>query len=1101
MSRPRESAYPAACVAAKPRLWFRVPKVILATPSPGAQGPCRALPACFLLLAMSWGVAAATFLLLAMSWGAAAASGPATGMDAWRTLLRHHIPEAAQQARAALLEPQEPPAHPDAIAAYVLARTAGLTGTTPEVDSLLQALFHTPSGAGAALVGLAQLRLEGGEPDSAASLFGAARARLAATGDRAGEIYALGMLAWVYLSRGNVERAIPPLEEALAGARELPQRELEAWLNLRLGLALFSSRRYNEAAPYYEAAVAMTHELDIPEWEAEGHINLSVVARWRMDLDAAMAHRQAALEGYRASGNDAGQARALHYIAVIHMMRGELPQAMRLLRDAIVAAERAGESREAATSQGDLASLNSMLGNYELALQQYEEALRAYQPGVQAGKPDRQFDAWAAGMLGNIALVLMDLGRLREAGDYMNRALAAIQRTGSRRDEPEIRGNLGLCLCLSGERPRGREELRAAIDSARVWGAPLTEATALSDLGACLLMDGDVEAADSAYAAAEALAARTGYFRLQGDVLAGRARVMRQRGDPAAALALLERAMTLAEGVRARSRGAEQIQARAHARSEGTYADAVDLSHMLSLTRPAAAERAFEFIQRAKARSLLDLLTEAEIGLRCRADPRYVQREQAILDSIADLLAASASPQEPAAPPGTVATTPAAPGGGPEMAIARLEDELSALESELREADPRYAAVQYPRPETLEHLQTAVLAPGELLLEYLLGEDASYVCAVTRETYRLAKLPPRAQIEAEVDALLPLLQDYDLTGGAPGYLAAPLAALSESLLGPIREECRRAQRLIVAPHGAAHYVPFEALFLEDPSAGSTSPPRSGEGGFGSLPYLVRTTDVVYVHAAGALTHRRPAADRQPAGSPARLLVVGNPPAEGSGDGTRAFFGVGAPRAAGAAPALPGAEAELAMIRDVFRQAQIVVLEGRDATEDGLRQAAAGGPYTLVHVAAHGLFNERRPRYSGLILAPPDDGGADGFLTVGEVFGIELECDQIVLSACSSALGEHITGEGLYGLTRAFEYAGAGCVIAALWDVSDEATASFMRMFYEQLAREDSAGGAHALAEAKRRWLREAPDLRPPAAPLDMGHPCFWAAFVASGETR
>ncbi len=1101
---------------------FRAPRAILGAPLLGmqgrllgAQGPRAALPVCLLLLAARG--------------GAPAGAAPPTGMDAWRALLRHQASEAAQLARAALEEHLEPlgphgaadqprvgeapgaagpSAPPDAIAAHVLARAASMTGAASATDSLLRALAQTRSGKGAALVGLAQLALSAGEPDSAAGLLAAARVEMAASADRAGEIFALGMLAWLHMSQGSIERAIPLLEEALAGARDVPQRELEAWIELRLGLALFSTRRYNEATPHYEIAVAMARELDIPEWEAEGHINLSIVARWRMDLDAAMTHRRAALERYRASGNEAGQARALHYIAAVHLMRGELTEAKRMLREAIAAAELAGEIREAATSQGDLASLNYMLGDYEVALQQYQEALNANRTDARTEWSDRQYDAWAAGMLNNVALVLMELGRMREAGSYLEAALAAVRRTGSRRDEAEILGNLGLCLCLSGEEQKGRAQLEAAIDSARAWSASLTEATALADLGACLLRSGRLAAADSAYAAAEELAERTGYFRLQADVLAGRARVLEERRQLAQALELLERAMSLAEGVRDRSRGAEQIQARAHARCEATYADATDLVHAMGRRDPSAAERAFEFIQRAKARSLLDLLTEAEIGLRSRADPRYIEREQAILDSIAGLLAASASPQTPATARDATAAQETSPAGGVDAAITRLEDELAALESELRDADPRYAAVQYPRPETLAHLQTAVLAPGELLLEYLLGEDASYVCAVTRESYRLARLPARAQIEAEVDALLPLLQDYNLSGGTAGYLAPPLAALSESLLGPVRAECRRARRLIVAPHGAAHYVPFEALLLPEPTSAGTPlvDAGGGAGGFGSLPYLIRAADVAYVHAAGALAHGRPAGDRRPPGPPARLLIVGNPPAAREGDGPRAFFGMDAPRASGDAAALPGAEAELNMIRQIFGQAEIVMLSGPDATEEAVREAAARGPYSLVHVAAHGVYNERRPRYSGLVLAPPAAGeGADGFLTIGEVFGIELPCEQVVLSACSSALGEHITGEGLYGLTRAFEYAGAGCVIAALWDVPDEVTAAFMRVFYEELAREDSGGGARALAAAKRRWLLAPTGAPPagagPAAGLDLGHPCFWAAFVAFGETR
>jgi CHAT domain-containing protein len=173
----------------------------------------------------------------------------------------------------------------------------------------------------------------------------------------------------------------------------------------------------------------------------------------------------------------------------------------------------------------------------------------------------------------------------------------------------------------------------------------------------------------------------------------------------------------------------------------------------------------------------------------------------------------------------------------------------------------------------------------------------------------------------------------------------------------------------------------------------------------------------------------------------------------------------------------------------------VVLAGADADLAHLRGSAAKGPYRYVHFATHGVFNETRPQYSGLVLGPGE--GDDGFLTTAEVFTLELDCDQVVLSACSSALGEQVTGEGLVGLTRGFLFAGARSVVAALWDVSGASTAAFMREFYGLLAGGGDNDRAGALAEVKRRLLLEGSE--------DSGrqgticHPYFWAAFVLNGE--
>jgi len=141
------------------------------------------------------------------------------------------------------------------------------------------------------------------------------------------------------------------------------------------------------------------------------------------------------------------------------------------------------------------------------------------------------------------------------------------------------------------------------------------------------------------------------------------------------------------------------------------------------------------------------------------------------------------------------------------------------------------------------------------------------------------------------------------------------------------------------------------------------------------------------------------------------------------------------RAAGATdlPALPYADRESKDLQQLAGAIGATRLSGAEATKTNLRLAGERGPFSLVHFASHGLFNEDRPRYSGLVVSPDSQTGDDGFLSVSEVFGLRLECDQVVLSACASGLGDHVTGEGLVGLTRSFIFAGARSVVSAgLW---------------------------------------------------------------------
>jgi CHAT domain-containing protein len=149
-------------------------------------------------------------------------------------------------------------------------------------------------------------------------------------------------------------------------------------------------------------------------------------------------------------------------------------------------------------------------------------------------------------------------------------------------------------------------------------------------------------------------------------------------------------------------------------------------------------------------------------------------------------------------------------------------------------------------------------------------------------------------------------------------------------------------------------------------------------------------------------------------------------------------------------------------------------------------------YRFVHFATHGLLNSRRPELSGLVLSLVDERGepVNGFLRLNDIYNLKLNADLVVLSACQTALGRDVRGEGLVGLTRGLMYAGAPRVVASLWKVDDAATAELMRRFYEGVLS---------------KKLRPAEALR--AAQLEMargprfGSPYFWAAFTIQGDWR
>ena len=147
-------------------------------------------------------------------------------------------------------------------------------------------------------------------------------------------------------------------------------------------------------------------------------------------------------------------------------------------------------------------------------------------------------------------------------------------------------------------------------------------------------------------------------------------------------------------------------------------------------------------------------------------------------------------------------------------------------------------------------------------------------------------------------------------------------------------------------------------------------------------------------------------------------------------------------------------------------------------------------YRIVHFATHSLLNNQRPELSGVVLSLVDASGRprNGFLRLYDIYNLRLGADLVVLSACQTALGREIRGEGLIGLTRGFLYAGAARVVATLWEIDDRTTAELMKHFYQGMLVHGKRP-AVALRDAQVAMWRT----------RGWESPYYWAAFTLQGE--
>jgi CHAT domain-containing protein len=190
------------------------------------------------------------------------------------------------------------------------------------------------------------------------------------------------------------------------------------------------------------------------------------------------------------------------------------------------------------------------------------------------------------------------------------------------------------------------------------------------------------------------------------------------------------------------------------------------------------------------------------------------------------------------------------------------------------------------------------------------------------------------------------------------------------------------------------------------------------------------------------------------------------------------------------PQLFYAARELTNLRELAGS-DALVLSDVAATRDSLLKTDLA-QYAILHLATHGIFDPDRPEDSGLLLSTTNREGQqlDGFLRLQDIYELRAPVELVVLSACETALGRDVQGEGLVGVTRGFMYAGASSVLASLWKVDDAATAELMKLFYTNMLNRGMTPG-EALRAAQNS-IRQDPNWR---------SPYYWAAFTLQGEYR
>jgi len=803
---------------------------------------------------------------------------------------------------------------------------------------------------------------------------------------------------------GRYDDALAAGERARAIFKEQGNARRLARLEINIGNVYHRQDRFAEALEFYERAYHELIQHDDPEGVAAALSNLSLCCISLNDFPKALDLHRKARQHCEQKGMPILVAYADYNIAYLYFLRGEFGRAIQMLREAATSAKKAPDTYQLALCNLDLSelyldlNLNSEAGELGRAAHEafkelgfgYEGAKALAFAAIAASRTGQAFEAvklfaqakqmfvteknqvWPSLIDLYEALVLFNEGRLFEA---QRLCVAAHEFFKS----SPMRGKAVLA------------ELLLARISLRLNNAKSARAHCEAALK-------ELESLDSPL------------LRYQAEFLMGE--IERAGTKAQAAYQSYLRARDAIEQVRGRLR-AEELKIAFFQNKLEVYENLVDLC----LRRPDGAEEAFGYIEQAKSRALMDLLSQS-VRVSTTSDPgqselvRSIRNFREELNWYYNLIEREQlRPEERS-----------------QERIKQLEQQARAREADLMRAlkeatvaEAHDAGVQVASTSSLEQIRSALPA-DTALVEYFRIQDRIVTCVLTQNRLQIVPVTVRSRVEKLLHLLqlqmskFRLNQDYLATFGEAMAISTQghLKNLYQELIAPVRH-LLDAKHLVFVPHGLLHYLPFHAL-------------HDGTS------YLIDSHTISYAPSASV------------------YAVCQNKQTVASGDSL--ILGVSDAQA-------PFIQTEVEALSRILPDAKLFV--GESATHEVLR--TEGPKARTVHIATHGYFRKDNPMFSSIRL-----GGSH--LDLCEISQLRLPADLIVLSGCATGLNVVSPGDELMGLVRGLLQAGGQSLVLSLWDIHDESSKDFMIGFYSRLQQGASK------AEAIRATMLELRKSRP-----------------------
>lgn len=903
-------------------------------------------------------------------------------------------------------------------------------------------------------------------------------------------------------AKESFPKAIEKYETAIVCWQKLGNKELEAIVTCNTGLIYNIVGEKQKALNYLNKALTIVGEINNKSIEALTLNGLGAFYGSSGDFKRSLEYFEKSLIINQEINDLKNQAANLNNLGNLYSLTNNYQKALESLNQASKIFHTLKDERAESGALNNLGTVYTALGDYERSLVCYEDAL----PLKQRLK-DRRGECY---LLNNIGFSYSALGDYQKALDNYNKSLAIVSEISDRRSEASTLSNIGDVYSKLKDYQKALDYYKKSLPIKQAVLDRSSEIVTLNNMAKVYGLQKDFDKSLEIYQQALSIGKALNDLSNQAQTHYGQAYIKREKGELVEAQKEIEEAINIIESIRSKV-VSQELKTSYLASTRSYYEFDADLLMRLHKQKPDVGydSLALQVSEKSIARNLLETLNEARANIKQGITAKLLEQEQRLRQELNEKANVQARMLK-----GKYTLEQA-------EAIAKeingLTREYEELQTQIRKESPRYAGLIEPVPLSAKEIQERVLDKNTVLLEYLLGDEQSYLWVVSNSSITTYLLPSRGEIEKLARPVYTLLTIRNqkqtnlstderrkaVEQGEKDYLGA-----SENLAKVLFQDIiskNKGKRFLVVADGILHYIPFAALpdpetnqpliidneVVNLPSASILAGIRQ-EGKEAFSKTIAVLADPVFALSDSRFQHiAKKTIEKDNKDNIALTKSVDKLLERSAQD---AFLSNGNSASSASSgdyqlPRLLATKEEAEAIISFTSEKQNKLALGFEANKL-LATSSELKNYRFLHFATHGLLNSLHPELSGIVLSLVNEKGEiqDGFLRLNDIYNLELPNELVVLSACQTGLGKEIKGEGIIGLTRGFMYAGTKTIMASLWKVDDDATSELMRYFYKAMLKDGlkpsaALRNAQVMMVKQKRWKS----------------PFYWAAFTIQGE--